>query len=273
MTQIEFLAAQIKSRFGTIKRARGNFLYTQKRIRLTDMFLEGGRAVLGWGSDRCSAWTVFKNIISRGVTGSYFTDFNVRSKAGGKTPLERAVSSLLNSDRKVFVFNSKENALKAAISVSPDSTSVYRPWNVQMSDWTAPDCVIIAPPLAWAGEIWLCAVKEDLFIDSDFSGTLKAFLPAPLEASVVRSIYDLIKALQDRSEKDWFLYDKVLVKYFKRTGPWLFPKVPEEKYSDFVKHCLDCNLVISPVYSVPSFVPYKADYGVFRLLEKTPFEY
>ncbi|MBP5284181.1 MAG: hypothetical protein J6Y93_05900, partial [Treponema sp.] len=67
------MAEEIFKRWGTVKRARGNFLYTAKGVRLTDMFLEGGKAVLGWGSDNTSAWTVFKNILSRGLTGSYFT--------------------------------------------------------------------------------------------------------------------------------------------------------------------------------------------------------
>ncbi len=50
MTEIQNLANKIKNRYGTVKRARGSFLYTEKRIRLTDLFLEGGRAILGWGA-------------------------------------------------------------------------------------------------------------------------------------------------------------------------------------------------------------------------------
>ena len=273
MAQIDFLAEEIFKRWGTVKRARGNFLYTAKGVRLTDMFLEGGKAVLGWGSDNTSAWTVFKNILSRGLTGSYFTDFNARSKAGGKTALEKAVSSLLDSERKVFIFNGRENALKAALNFSADSTSVYRPWNPVSIDWSTPDCVILCLPLAFCDELWLCAVKEELYIKTEKDFSAVSFIPSAVEAAAVRSVYDLIRALQERQEKDWFIYDKVLTRYFTRKGPWLFPKVPEAEYQDFVKHCLDCSLVVSPYYTVPSVVPYKADRGVFRALEKNPFEF
>ena len=40
------------------------------------MFLEGGRAILGWGSDHSSAFTLVKNVISRGLTGPFFTEFS-----------------------------------------------------------------------------------------------------------------------------------------------------------------------------------------------------
>ena len=36
---------EISKRFGAIKRARGTFFYTEKGIRLTDLYLENGRAV------------------------------------------------------------------------------------------------------------------------------------------------------------------------------------------------------------------------------------
>ena len=92
-----------------------------------------------------------------------------------------------------------------------------------------------------------------------------------MEAAYTRSIYDLIKALQEREEKHWFIYDKVLTKYFTRKGPYLYPKVPEEKYNDFVIHCLNQKIIISPDYTNPSIVPFKADKGVFSSLQKNPF--
>ncbi len=274
MSENSILAEKIKERYGTIKRARGSFLYTEKRVRLTDLFLEGGRAVLGWGSDWCSAWTIFKNVISRGTTGSFITDFNAVSKDSRKSRLSRAVSALLADDRQAVIFNSKKEALKAALGLSASNTSVYRPWNVSGTDWRSVDCVLIAPPLAWACDFWILAFKCELESAEMGGKDLKSvFIPAPLEAAVTRSIYDLVKALQNREEKNWFIYDKVLVKYWTRKGPWLFPKVPEEKYADFVEHCLGCEVVISPVYNVPSIVPFGADAGVFRKLQNSPFEF
>lgn len=281
MSEIKVLAESIKSRFGTVKRARGYFLYTEKRVRLTDMYLEGGRAVLGWGSDFSGVWTVFKNLISRGLTGSFITDFNAASKVSGTSRLSRAVSALLNDQRVAVICSSKEDALKKSLAVSKDGTFVYRPWGVQGLNLQKADCVLIAPPLAWAQNLWILALKQEVALENagktENSGNTEnvvdssLFIPAALEGALTRSLYDLIKALQVREEKDWFKYDKVLGKYWTRQGPWLFPKVPEEKYSEFVQHCLDCQLVVSPFYSVPSLVPYGADSGVFKMLEKAPF--
>ena len=264
------LSKEIFSRFGTIKRARGNFLYTAKGVRLTDLFLEGGRAVLGWGSDNSKCWTIFKNIISRGITGSYITDFNAYSKDSFTTQLDRSISFLLNSERKTYIFNNKEEALKTAININQSSVSVYKPWAWEDTKIETVECVVIASPLAWAQNIWILAVKREL--NTLVLDQIKSLvLPAPLEAALIRSVWDLIKVIQNRSEKDWFIYDKILTKYWTRKGPWLFPKVKEDDYQNFVLHCLDCNIVISPFYTVPSIVPYGADFGVFKKLEKNPF--
>ena len=62
--------SEIQKRYGIITRARGPFLYTQKNVRLTDLNQEGGRAILGWDA---AAYTVFKNILSKGLVGSFDT--------------------------------------------------------------------------------------------------------------------------------------------------------------------------------------------------------
>ena len=94
-----------------------------------------------------------------------------------------------------------------------------------------------------------------------------------MEVAYTRSIHNLIKALQEREEKDWFIYDTVLTKYWERQGPYLFPKVPQDKYQEFAQHCLDCGIFISPEYNTPSIVPFGADKGVFTKLKNSPFEF
>ena len=259
------LAKEIFSRFGTVKRARRCFLYTTKGERLTDMYQEGGRAILGWGG---SVFTVFKNVLERGVTGSYFTDFS--SPCGKpRSRLARAVSSFFGDEREVFVFPSKRAALNAALSVSADSTSIYRPWNPQEIDWRGVSCIVFVPPFPWTDSIYVLAVKKGVSETPYFED--EVFLVSPLCAAVTRSVYDLSRALQEREEKHWFIYDKIITKYWERKGPYLFPKIPESEYADFVLHCLDCNLVISPDYNQPSIVPFGADKGNFSKLQKNPF--
>lgn len=265
MSDIDFLASEISSRFGTVKRAKKCFLYTAKGVRLIDMFQENGRAILGWEGG--SAFTMLKNVLSRGIAGSFETDFLYRTK--------RAVQELFSSEREIFIYYSKEEAFKAAVALSPTGTNFFRPWNSVKINWAEIDSVVFEPPLPWAEPICFVAAKPDcvkkaLERAAIFSAGKK--LPAPLHAAIARSIYNLISALQVRSEKDWFLYDKILSKYWERKGPYLFPKISKENYRAFVLHCLDCGLVVNPDFSNPSIVPFGADKGVFTKLKNNPFE-
>lgn len=262
----DFLINEMTKRFGTIKRARNCHLYTAKGIRLTDMYQEGGRAILGWGKG--TALTVFKNVLERKIIGSFDTDFSPKAN-GEKSQLSKAVSELLASERKVFVFNSKADGEKAAESLG--SYKYYRPWNQENIDWREIPVVLIEPPFPFGDTVFILAVSEDS--DSEKLSFNTYRIPAPLCAAITRSIYDLIKELQNREEKNWFIYDTVLSKYWTRKGPYLFPKVPEEKYKDFILHCLDCNIVISPDYSTPSIIPFGADKGNFTKLKNEIFEF
>ncbi|WP_191018163.1 hypothetical protein [Treponema zioleckii] len=265
MNQIKSLANEIFSRFGNVKRARGYFLYTEKGVRLTDMFLEGGKAILGWGHEGTGAFTIFKNALERGACGSFQTCF--------ENQLHRAVCELLGL-RTNFFFNDKNKALAAAKEISSAEPFFYFPWREENSKLDESDCVIFQPTLPWCEDFFVLAVKSTLNIEENIKKSLsenEVIIPPPLQAALARSIYDLIKQLQVREEKNWFAYDTVLTKYWTRNGPWLFPKVPKEKYEDFVSHCLECALVVSPVYEIPSIVPAGVDKGNFTKLKNSPF--
>lgn len=262
------LFTELYKRYGAVTRARGCFLYTKKGVRVTDLYQEAGRAILGWEGG--SAFTMFKNVLSRGQTGSFICEDSPASR------LQKAVSELLAGDRIIFCFSSHKDAFEAGLSLFPDETSIYRPWNAQNEKIKINQqaALILTPPLPWAENLFILAldakkVEENpdklLFIRNAIK------LPFALEVAMTRSIYNLIKALQERQEKDWFIYDPVLTKYWNREGPYLFPKVPKDNYTDFALHCLDCGIVISPDYNQPSIVPFGADRGVFTKLKNSPF--
>lgn len=285
MSGNDFLREEIFKRYGTVQRARGCFLYTKKGVRLTDMNQEGGKAILGWGGS--SAFTMMKNALSRGVTGSFITEYDYRTK--------KAVSVLLNSERNVFFFPTKKSALEAGISVSPDGTSFYRPWSSGNIEWSSVPSVVVEPPLPWTRDVFILAVLPEIleknkdkdedkadkknadFQNSDFDSEIfsenRIKINAPMNAGIARSIYNLISAIQERKESDWFVYDIFLKDYFERKGPYLYPKVPEEKYPEMIKHFLDCTVVLSADYNQPSVVPFGADKGVFTKLKNNPFAF
>ncbi|MBP3710291.1 MAG: hypothetical protein J6I73_07820 [Treponema sp.] len=262
MASGDFLAAELAQRYGTVQRARGYFLYTRKGVRLTDMYQEGGRAILGW---RGTSFTVFKNVMNRGATGSFDTDCTPR--------IAKAVCALLGDVRTVFICENRNAALALALTFSKERTSFWKAWSD--IDWHAADCVVIVPPFPWASSVHLVAVKSEVheaFLASGFTSPNNARIAAPLAAGIARALYDMIATIPKRTEKDWFLYDTVLTNYWTRTGPYLYPKVAESTYDDFVRHCLDCTLVVSPDYNVPSIVPFGVDKGVFTKLKNAPFE-
>ena len=260
--KLERYYSEIKKRYGIITRARGSFLYTQKNVRLTDLFQEGGRAILGWNAP---AYTVFKDVLSKGLSGSFDTAHFAR--------LQKAVSELLQSKRKIFLFSHKKAAMDAALSLDAQSSSVYKPFSGV--DYSAAKNVVIAPPLPWTNNFWIlaardfgqekdCVASNDCGLATDAAALHSESFPPALLAAAARAVYDLIAALKARQEKDFFIYDKVLVKFFERRACWLRPKVPQEKYDDFVLACLDAGVAVSPDYNADSIVPFGADKGVLK---------
>lgn len=359
MQSIDFLNREIFLRFGNVSRARGPFLYTEKSVRLTDMFQENGRAILGWGGS--SAFTFFKNVLSRGQTGSFKTVHRDR--------LKKAVNCLFNDSYEILILKDKSFAAEVSENIFSQRPFEYRPW---LGDWGSgfslgkdesekemrtglessaglgndfslrkdvgekemraglecsftpssnkseggnissvrdkrasfgsrasfdsrvsfdssassnknatpdtapfPSTIIFTPPLAWAGQTCILLVKESLFLEKEeaLQNVSEEICPPCLLQAWTRSVYDLIKALQERQEKDWFIYDQILTKYFVRKGPYLKSKVGPEKYPAFVKHCLDCHIVINPDSEGLSIVPFSADKGVFGMLKKNPFTF
>ena len=134
----DILADEIYNRYGAITRARGCFLYTKKTVRLTDMFREGGAAILGWGGG--SAFTMLKNTLNRGITGTFRTEFHPQ--------LIRAVSLLLDNQkntRTLRVFRSL-SALRAECG---EDVAVYTPFDPDNTDYSTKDAVAVVPPLPW----------------------------------------------------------------------------------------------------------------------------
>lgn len=263
MNKTEFYN-ELYTRYGFVTRARNCYLYTKKGVRITDCYQEGGRAILGWEGG--NAFTHFKNVLCRGQVGSFICEDSPR--------IEKAVSSLLVSERKVFFFNSKMDAVKAGILISKDSTTIYKPWALDNNSASSADCVVIQPPLPWTDTIYILAVKSEA-LNSDISKLFpnQTSIPFALNTAITRAVYNLIAALQEREEKDWFIYDPVLTKYFERKGPYLRPKMPEQVYDKFILHCLDLGIAFNPNYNECSIIPFGADRGTFTGLKNAPFAF
>ena len=186
-----WLRNAIDERYGFVRRARGCYLYTEKGVRLTDLWLDGGRALLGW--DAGKARTAFKDTLERGATGSY--DSGMTSRA------VTAVKKLLPAEYSIIRFYSRERArlidlksafsfttkgahvqLSKAVAVLPflditattqpkitgyDSVTVVHPETGAFA--SQPDVVRLVAPFPYAGAPDVYAFRASLFADASLS--------------------------------------------------------------------------------------------------------
>jgi hypothetical protein len=123
--------------------------------------------------------------------------------------------------------------------------------------------MILAAPLPFAGG---CTIA--VFADPEkasVAGVPASDSVAPaLLGAYARAFYDLSTALFERTESDWARFDKYLLPFWDRRGPYLIPKMRAARYRDFFLSSLDRGVLLSPDYGTPSIVPFIADSGEFK---------
>ncbi len=272
------LAAEIQKRYGFVRRARGCYLYTEKNVRLTDCFLDGGRALLGW--DGGKARTVFKDTLERGANGSYCGGYESRLATAVRHLLPGEYTEIRwyydsgatsSADGETCAVSGGSGATGSADGAACVRDAVlWRPWLDICAESTPkptryPDIKIVhpitdrpaviklVPPYPWATSLCIYASCAEI----PASDTV----PAPLLAAYARAFYDLKTALGTFGENDFKQFSAQLSPLFDRRACWLFPKIPRDSYEDFAKRCLDAGIVVSPHYDVPSIIPWRANKG------------
>ena len=281
-----WLKNEIKKRYGNVKRARGIYLYTEKSVRLTDCFLDGGRGILGYGGGK--AKTAFKDCFERGANGFY--------DSGLLPAFEKSVKKLLPAEyTEIRLYSEKTAAMLGETSFSLDGASdkanpvLWRPWldfagkiteqptgypKIQVvynTNEVFPAVVKILPPFTYATDICVYA-----FSDKSYKNLAELpqndVVPSPLLAAYTRSFYDLLNSFSLFTEKDFKANSKALEPFFIRNQCYLFPKIPETQYKDFVLKCLEAGIVISPDCNVPSIMPWRANPGDIKKISKINLE-
>ena len=281
-----WLKNEIKKRYGNVKRARGIYLYTEKSVRLTDCFLDGGRGILGHGGGK--AKTAFKDCFERGANGFY--------DSGLLPAFEKSVKKLLPAEyTEIRLYSEKTAAMLGGTSVSLDGASekatpvLWRPWldfagkiteqptgypKIQVvynTNEVFPAVVKILPPFTYATDICVYAFSEKSYKNLA-ELPQNDVVPSPLLAAYTRSFYDLLNSFSLFTEKDFKANSKALEPFFTRNQCYLFPKISEEKYKDFVLKCLEAGIVISPDYNEPSIIPWRANPGDIKKISKITLE-
>ena len=282
-----WLKNEIKKRYGNVKRARGIYLYTEKSVRLTDCFLDGGRAILGHGGGK--AKTAFKDCFERGANGFY--------DSGLLPAFEKSVKQLLPGNfTTIRLYTEKTAAPLEGTGFSSESSQkkaepvLWRPWLdfagksteqptgypkieiVHNLTGDFPALVKIVPPFPYATDICVYAFSTEFDEETLRNLPENDIVPSPLLAAFTRGFYDLKIALGTFTENDFKANSKVFEPFFTRNQCYLFPKIPKSQYKDFVLKCLDVGIVISPDYNVPSIMPWRANPGDIKKISKINLE-
>ncbi|ULQ60734.1 hypothetical protein K7I13_05540 [Brucepastera parasyntrophica] len=290
---------EIRRRYGIVRRASGYHLYTAKGRRLLDMWQERGSAILGWRSGR--AKLVFKNILDRGITGTF------PSETEGE--LIGAVRNLLPHYSTVRWYATKERAriaCAAYLDLWSDIPLIEHPLlhpEASRNFGDSGEDLLSAAKNLHGVPLWRPWLDDAYYNMSDrvndsflrnVNAALKAMVlvsPFPfaggctiavfaggepvnvppsdsiapaLLGAYARAFRDLAKALFERSESDWAQFDSFIAPYWDRRGPYLIPKIAKDRYADFFSSCLDEGILISPNHRIPSVVPFEADTGNFK---------
>ena len=135
-----WLKDEIKKRYGNVKRARGIYLYTEKSVRLTDCFLDGGRAILGHGGGK--AKTAFKDCFERGANGFY--------DSGLLPAFEKAVKQLLPRDfTTIRLYTEKTAAPLEGISYSLENSREKADAALEQTSFSLESSQKKAEPVLW----------------------------------------------------------------------------------------------------------------------------
>lgn len=257
--------SEIRKRYGNIRRARGYYLYTEKNIRLFDLWLDGGKAVLGRKTGQANL--VCKQFLDRGLTGF------VPTKADDQ--LLYALKALLPEYSVIRWYDTEDKAERIIRALlHKDETQDIPVWRPFLEDTEYHRIALITPayPVS-CGIIAADRTFEELLPLSDR-------LFPPLVYSLARAFFDIRRKIDEtvaasnadvggKSEKKSVPMSKkryALLKrreavvrlipiIWERKSCYLFPRIPKAEYAALFFEALDAHILISPEYGKPSILP------------------
>ena len=274
---------EIRKRYGNVRRARGYYLYTEKNVRLLDLWLDGGRAILGRRTGQANL--VCKQFLDKGLTGFLPTKAD--------TQLQRALEALLPDYPVIRWYETQDKAERIAGAVLPVGQNgtvqplpVWRPFLdlAPASDSQEPiaDGIMLVTPAypVPCGIIAAGSRFEERLPPSDV-------LFPPLAYSLARAFFDLKRKMEELQPKEIKIEDgqrsgaagrsarvshtivkkrqaalnrkaeaeRLIPGVWTQKGWYLFPHIPEAEYPAFFLQALDAHVLISPEYGTPSILP------------------
>ena len=230
-----------------VLRARDFHLYLENGKRLTDLWLAGGRAVLGHKPPR--VLVELKNAAERGL----FTPL--------PHPMERRFLKALGElfPGKVFRFYADSGALHRALDETEKKRfSIWRPFTEPLVDnisgGSEKEAPVLVPVLPWPLGPEVLVMEKDM--DAFFPA--REIITPVLLAPATRALYDLLAVIKDGSRvgRVYPKVEKALKgSLWRRRGIYLTTEMNGEKYADLFMRFLEGGFLIPPSPVEPLILP------------------
>lgn len=242
--------------FPQIRRARDYHLYDQRGRRYLDLWLEGGRYLMGRRPRGVSL--ALKNSLDQGLSGLLPSIYAHRA--------EKLLQKLLPQHHH-FILLRNPDRVEAFFAAQAAPLQVYRPFQ-EPAPASGPQVLVLptsASPVcvvAWPVELAPTAVlTSDLIAPADL-------------AALVQSLHSWERWLDEErwsAEQAWSALGAAFDSGWSRQGPWLLPpwraSLPTETdYDQLFKHFLERGFVVPPAANQPWLLPSSVSDGEIKLL-------
>jgi hypothetical protein len=251
-----------------VLRARDFHLYTEGGKRLVDLWLQGGRAVLGHKPPRVllelknsaerGLFTPLPHPLERRLTKALATLFPDRSFRFYNDPssMYRAIEKALSGEGTSFEAASiPDPAFPADLADGKAAISLWRPFV------NGEETPILIPVLPWP--LGPAVLALDKSLEASFPQV--ELIPPVLLAPAARALYDLAAQIRNSCRQRYYRIEKALAGaksgegsksgVWQRRGIYLTTRVDKEKYARLFKSFLEAGFLLPPSAGEPLILP------------------
>lgn len=259
-----------------IRRTRGNRLYAADGRRLLDLWMDGGRGVMGESERPARAYAA--NAIDKGLVHPYPGLYAAR--------LVKALLRAWPNFGAVRLFADEAGALAAAGRILGDASALpVDPAGRAMlpAERAAPGraAFMLARPFVPAAAYEACALamvrlplasalSPAALMAADeaaFGSEAGALVPGMRCYAAARALDSLAQSSERGYEAPhWRLFDRRMGSYFERSGPYLLARCDEGSYRRFFEAALAGGALVAPRWAEPAAVPADFDDGELKRL-------
>ncbi|MDC7220636.1 MAG: hypothetical protein PQJ59_11940 [Spirochaetales bacterium] len=223
-----------------IKRCRDYHLYDYKGNRYLDLYLDGGRALMGHKPGK--TMLPLKNSLEKGIWAAYPSIYSAR--------LEKQLGKLFPKHPFIAIFANEERA-RAALGTSYDTFSLWIPFIPRE------DRLIVKPMLPGLDQTVIILSTEELPPGDTIS-------PVLLEG-IIRNFHDFTLFKERKDFSLWESFDKY--KDWERKGPCL-SYIGKGDYQEIVQAALEQKVLIPARPELPLYLPVELSAYELKALDK-----